>query len=99
MQPQAAEEEEEEEEAGGNGANGGIEDTNLMPIEGTYEIHNPDAITDKIWNALKAYVYKWLLAKVDDEHRYLVKDTTAVGDIDQLFSRMEKTELKVANVE
>ena len=52
------EEEEEEEQddanAGGNGANGGIEDTNLMPIEGMHEIHNPDAITDKIWKALKA---------------------------------------------
>ena len=29
-----------------------------------HEIHNPDAITDKIWKALKDYVYKWLLAKV-----------------------------------
>ena len=33
-------------------------------------------------------IYTWILAHVGEEHRYLVQDTTEVGDIERLFENL-----------
>ena len=75
--------------AGGSNVTGATDVTgqppNLMPIEGDHQILNPEAIPDAKWKKLKVYVYNWILAKVGEEHRYLVQETTQVGDIEQSF--------------
>ena len=45
-------------------------------------------VPENIWKKLKTYVYTWILAHVGEEHRYLVQDTTEVGDIERLFENL-----------